>query len=103
MHKILKLALTGILIISVSSSVSSADERSDLMNLVDEMNYLISKAEHMKVQNQGKPGRLKFNYNALLAQLKQTRHNTILFLNSKGEKINKQAPIHIDDEMRIYK
>lgn len=102
MTKLLKLNITAILI-TLSVNVVQADERQDLMDLVTEINYVISKAEQMKARNSSNRGRLKFNYNAFINQLKQTRQNTLLYLNSKGEHINNKAPLHIDDELRIYK
>lgn len=78
-------------------------ERRDLILLVDEINYLMGKVEHMRVQHQHKKGRLKFNYPALMKQLTAAKQNTIMYLNSKGEIINKIPPVNVNQDARIYK
>ena len=92
--------------INASAQVGSSyenQERRDLILLVDEIDYLLGKVEHLRAQHQYRNGRLKFNYKALSEQLAEAKKNTILYLNSKGRIINKQPPAIIDNDPRIYK
>lgn len=92
--------LFSVLSFGMLSQSAHADERSDVQALVKELDYLIEVSVKMQ-RDYGKQRqqRVRFNYQALINQLKTTRQNTAAFLNEKGTSIQTAPPAIIDHDL----
>ena len=108
-YKLLK-NIRNILIISmftigITVPIAPAGEREEIEAMVKELDYLIEVAVKMnKDYGNQRNQRVRFNYTALINQLKTTRQNTAAFFNERGESIQKNPPAVIDQDLyRISK
>ena len=108
-YKLLK-SIRNILMISmftvgITVPVVHAGEREEIQTMVKELDYLIEVAVKMqKDYGSQRNQRVRFNYTALINQLKTTRQNTAAFFNERGESIQRNPPAVIDQDLyRISK
>lgn len=89
----LAIAISGI------PSISFADEKSELYALVKEIDYLIEVSQQMQKHYGNSNQRVRFNYSALIKQLKTTRNRTAEYFNTKGETIHPRPPLALDQDL----
>lgn len=103
-YKLLKnmknVLVVSVMTVALTFNTGHADERSDVQALVKELDYLIEVSVKMQ-RDYGKQRqqRVRFNYQALINQLKTTRQNTAAFLNEKGTSIQTAPPAIIDHDL----
>lgn len=108
-HKILKnirnILMISIFTVGITFPIAHADEREEIQAMVKELDYLIEVAARMqKDYGNQRNQRVRFNYTALINQLKTTRQNTAAFFNERGESIQQNPPAVIDQDLyRISK
>lgn len=84
---------------STNSHFQMIDERSDIANIVKELDYLIDVTKNMKNKYKNNNNRITFNYDALINQLQTTRNRTAEYLNTQGQQINAAPPISVDSDL----
>ena len=95
----------SVLTLAISLPIAHAGEREEIQAMVKELDYLIEVAVKMqKDYGSQRNQRVRFNYTALINQLKTTRQNTAAFFNERGESIQQNPPAVIDQDLyRISK
>ena len=108
-YKLLKniknILFISVFTLAISFPIAHAGEREEIEAMVKELDYLIEVAVKMnKDYGSQRNQRVRFNYTALINQLKTTRQNTAAFFNERGESIQKNPPAVIDQDLyRISK
>ena len=108
-YKLLKsirnIFVISIVSLSLGTQMTQAGEREEIQAMVKELDYLIEVAVKMqKDYGSQRNQRVRFNYTALINQLKTTRQNTAAFFNERGESIQRNPPAVIDQDLyRISK
>lgn len=90
-----------IIILSLMTFITPAlaDERTEIHALIKELDYLIEVSTQMKARYGRNQQRVRFNYDALINQLKATRGRSAEYLNAKGETIHRAPPRTLDQDM----
>lgn len=76
-----------------------ADERSDIAALLRELEYLRERVEAMAQKNSGNTAKIRFNYWALLEQMKVTENGIRAYLNAQIDSIHLTPPKPLDSSL----
>ncbi len=82
------LAITSI----TFSSAVVANERNDISLLLKEINYLEEVVLKLRKKNRNNSSKVRFNYDAMLAQIEALKQGTIIYLNHDIRAIHDAPP-----------
>lgn len=80
----------GLCLLALATTTARADERSDIHQLLKEINYTKEVVQQLKKQHRGCSAKICFHYNGLLAQLQAAENGIKAYLNLDIQSIHRQ-------------
>ncbi|GBU09000.1 hypothetical protein AwWohl_01380 [Gammaproteobacteria bacterium] len=83
-----------------AQTMLATSEHADINSLIKELDYLIEFSSKMQADyGKNRSSRVRFNYAALIKQLKVTRANTAAYFNETGDSIRTSPPQVLDRDL----
>ncbi len=84
--------LLGAVAVLATLSTAQANERNDINQVLKEVNYLQEVVRQLKYKHRNNRGKVRFNYDAMLAQLTAIRRGTEEYLNNDIKTLHVKPP-----------
>ncbi len=91
-HYFLSALIAGLLVLPYPTMANETAERADIYQVLKEIDYIEEVITQLKKKYQNNRGKVRFNYDAMLAQLRAIQSGTIEYLNNDIQTLHATPP-----------